>query len=364
MNLLALVAGIALIAVVAWDVFETIVVPRPTPGRFRIARPLTRRTWRAWRAICLRYATGLRQQLLLGIYAPALVMLLLGTWMLVLVFGYGLVFFALGGELSPPVHDLGMALYFAGTSILTLGFGDVVATGGLARLAAVTAAAAGLGVVALVITYLFSLFGSFQRREILVVTLGARAGAPPSAVALLETYARLGMVEELPALFAEWERWSAEVLDSHVAYPILGYFRSSHDNASWISALGAVLDAASFVLTTLRGIPRGQAELTKRVGAHFVEDIGNFLGLRARDGSSVDRAAFDDAYARLAAAGYALEEPDTAWAGFMRARSSYAARLGVLADYWAVSATRWTEERAALASPSHDPPAAVAERRP
>ena len=111
------------------------------------------------------------------------------------------------------------------------------------------------------------------------MTLQAAAGAPPSAVALLETYAQLGLVDRLPELFVDWQRWAVEVLDSHVAYPLLGYFRSSHDNLSWISALGTILDAASLVLTTIEGMPRGEAKLFKRVGTHLVEDIYN-LGFR------------------------------------------------------------------------------------
>ncbi len=354
MELIALVAGIIIIGLVFWDVFETIVVPRPTPGRFRIAKHLTGSTWRAWRAGCVRLRSGLQRELLLGIYAPALVLILLVVWIILLVLGYGLVFFALRDQLSPPPADLGVATYFAGTSILTLGFGDVLAVGGVARIVTLTAAASGLGTVALVITYLFSLFASFQRREILVVRLGARAGAPPSAVSLLETYARIGITDQLPSLFEDWETWSAEVLDSHVAYPLLAYFRSSHDNASWVSALGAVLDSASFVLTTIRGIPRGQAELTKRVGAHFVEDIANFLDFHPVDGSGVDRDAFDEAYGRLADAGYELEDADVAWRSFERARGTYAARLGVLADYWAVSGVRWTGEKTSQLSISHE----------
>jgi Ion channel len=346
MDLVAFAVGLVLVGLVLWDVFETIVVPRPTPGRLRIAKHLTSATWRVWRAACVRVSTGLQRELLLGIYAPGLVVMLLLVWIVLLVTGYGLMFYALRAQLSPPAPDLGVAVYFAGSSILTLGFGDVLAVGGAARLVTITAAATGLGVVALGITYLFSLFGSFQRREILVVTLGARAGAPPSAVSLLETYARMGITDELPALFADWERWSAEVLDSHVAYPILGYFRSSHDNSSWVSALGAVLDSACFVLTTIRGVPRGQAELAKRVGAHFVEDIANFLGFEDLDGSGVDRIAFNEAYGRLVEAGYEVEDEEDAWLAFGRARATYAARLDVLADYWAVSGVRWTGETA------------------
>jgi hypothetical protein len=177
------------------------------------------------------------------------------------------------------------------------------------------------------------------------VTLSARAKSPPSAVTLLETHARLDLVDGLPALFREWEQWSAEVLDSHVAYPLLGYFRSSHDNVSWISAVGAVLDAAALVATTVRGVPRGQAEITLRVGAHLVEDISNYLGLTG-DGSAVDFDAFSGVYDRLAVAGYALEDRDVAWRAFEGARGKYAARLESLARYWATPAPSWVGVKA------------------
>ena len=174
------------------------------------------------------------------------------------------------------------------------------------------------------VTFLFSLYGSYQRREIQVVALQAAAGAPPSAVALLESYAHLGLVGRLPDLFLEWQRWGAEVLDSHVAYPLLGYFRSSHDDLSWISAVGTMLDAASLVLTTIDGVPRGEAKLFKRVGTHLVEDIHN-LGFRAGEPTSLDRSDFDAACDRLEEAGYALLPRDEAWPAFQAARATYAA---------------------------------------
>ena len=352
MQPIALGLGLACLILVFWDVFQTIVVPRPTPGVFRIARHLTRSTWRLWRFAFGGIRRPLVRERYLGIYAPALVLTLLGTWLLTLVLGYGLILLAFGDELRPQIHDLPTAAYFAGTSLLTLGFGDVVATGWPSRIVSLLAAATGLGVVALSITYLFSLFASFQRREVLVVSLSARAGAPASSIALLKTYSHLGIANELPALFAEWERWSAEVLDSHVAYPILAFFRSSHDNVSWINALGAVLDAAVLVRTTVRNVPRAQAELTKRVGAHFVEDLSNLVGIRA-DGSCLDREDFDVAYSLLGQAGYELEESEEAWASFQNERSTYAARLEAMAGYWAVPGTRWLGEKASESSAVH-----------
>ena len=244
------------------------------------------------------------------------------------------------------------ALYFAGTSVLTLGFGEIVANGAASRVVVLVAAATGLGVVALVITFIFSLFASYQRREVLVVTLSARAKAPPSAVTLLETHARLDMTADLPELFRDWEHWSAEVLDSHVAYPLLGYFRSSHDNISWISALGAMLDSAALVVTTIEGLPRGQAEMLLRVGAHLVEDISNYIG-QAGDGSAVDEAGFAAVHERLARAGYAVEPREKAWRAFERVRRTYAGRLEALAVYWATPAPSWGGSKAHGGSAVH-----------
>src|SRR5664279_116865 len=285
MEAAAFALGFFLLALTFWDLFQTVVVPRPTPGWFRIGRYIVRSSWRVLRAI-RDGRPGRSYDRLLGL--------------------------------------------FAATSVLTLGFGDIVAEGAPARIIITTAAISGLGVVALVVTFLFSLYGSYQRREVQVVALQAAAGAPPSAVALLETYAQLHLVGRLPDLFLEWEHWAVEVLDSHVAYPLLGFFRSSHDNLSWISALGTVLDAASLVLTTTVGVPRGEAELFKRVGTHLVEDISN-LGFQAGIGGTLQpvaiqiglgRNAFDLAYARLAGVGYDLVPGDAAWREFEAARAA------------------------------------------
>lgn len=343
MDVLLFVIGLALLGIVLWDIFQTIVVPRPTPGRLRVARYVIRPTWRAWRAFGTR--GGSPTDWFLGLFAPGTAILLFVFWLAIIILADGLMLYALRAEITPSPAGLVDALYFAGTSVLTLGFGEIVASGGLSRVLVILAGATGLGVVALVITFIFSLFASYQRREVLVVKLSARAKAPPSAVTLLETHARLDMTGDLPQLFRDWEHWSAEVLDSHVAYPLLGYFRSSHDNISWISALGAMLDAAALVVTTIDGLPRGQAEMLLRVGDHLVEDISNFVN-QSGDGSTVDEAGFAAVHERLARAGYAVEPREKAWRDFERVRRTYAARLDALASYWATPAPSWSGSRA------------------
>jgi hypothetical protein len=363
MEIALLAAGVLLIWLVFWDLFQTIVLPRPSPGWFRIGKYVIRGSWRVVRRISSG-PTGPRYETLLGYFAPAITVVLLAVWLAVLMLAYGLIFYALRDELNPVPTNLGTAIYFAASCILTLGFGDVVAGGAAARVVALIAAASGLGAVALVVTYFFSLYGSYQRREVQVVMLQSVAGAPPSAVALLETFRRLDLEARLPELFLEWERWAADVLDTHVAYPLLGYFRSSHDNLTWIGALGSVLDAASLVLTTIEDVPRGEAERFRRVGAHLVEDISN-VGFRAgaagsplkdkalSDRKAVDRAAFDAACLRLADAGYRLDSSETAWSAFQAVRESYAARLEGMAIFWAVRSTSWLGTHEAPRSPVH-----------
>jgi hypothetical protein len=361
MEAVAFVLGALLVALVFWDLFETIVVPRPTPGKFRIARYLVRGSWRVARVVG-RGGDGRPRDTFLGLFAPAMTLALLVAWIGALILGDGLLLFALRDQLSPSPADLGTTMYFAASSILTLGFGDIVATGPAARTVVVVAAVSGLGSVALVVTFLFSLYGSYQRREVMVVTLQAAAGAPPSAVSLLESYAKLDLTGRLPDFFAAWESWAAEVLDTHVAFPLLGFFRSSHDNLSWISAIGTVLDAASIVLTTIAGVPRGEAELCKRMGAHLVEDITN-LGFRTgvatrpspgSNGVGLDREAFDEARARLAHVGYQLVPEEQAWEMFQKARSTYAAGLEGMAAYWATPTNSWLHTRYVLRTPAHE----------
>jgi ABC-type multidrug transport system fused ATPase/permease subunit len=354
-HVIEVLLGLFLIGYVAWDVFNTVALPRPTPSVYRIARNLTRWSWRAWRWQANRMS-GQRRERWLGGFAPLLVLVLLVAWVLLLIVGFALIDLAYGTDFAPAIDSFGTAFYAAGTGLMTIGFGDIVPTSMLTRLIVIASAGLGLGTVALVITYLFSLYGSFQRREVLVTTLDARAGAPPSGVALLETCQRAELLDELPELFAAWERWAAEVLDSHVAYPVLGYFRSSHDNESWIASLGAMLDAAVLLLTTVEGQPRGRAEMLIAIGVHLVEDVSNFFGF-ANDGRvGVERAEYDAARERLEAAGFPLENADIGWILFAQIRARYASRLNELAGFWMTPPALWIGDR----KPDEHHPAVVA----
>jgi hypothetical protein len=339
-------AGLVVVGVVLSDVFESVVVPRPSPWRrFRLTRLLIRGSWRVWRTLGLRTSSSEKRERLLGTFAPRVLIGLLLVWIAGLILGFGLMLYALRTQTNPQLENLPMAMYYAGTSLLTIGYGDIVARSALARLVSIFAAIAGLGLIALAISFIFSLYASFQRREILVVTLDARAGAPPSGVTLLESVSKLGLRDDLARLFYDWEKWAAEVLDSHMAYPLLAYFRSSHDNESWISALGAVLDAATLVQTTVVDVPRGPAKMMYAMGRHAVEDLARYFRIPRDHMPGVERYEFDEARQRLASAGYTLVPPDDSWEAFARLRSEYAGPLNDMAKWWAAPPTQWIGDR-------------------
>jgi len=346
--------GAFVVVTMLFDVFLTVVVPRRAPrtGRtLRLSRYVVAGLWKPWRDLGMRMETAERREAFLGSFGSLAVILMLVGWVAGLVVGYGLLLDALRSQVKPEPENLGSAMYFAGTSLLTLGFGDFVAVGGVARLVSLAAAATGLGIFAVVITLLFTLYGSFQRREVAVVVLEAGAGAPPSGVTLLETYAQAGILNDLPRVFQTWQAWSAEVLDSHLAYPVLAYFRSSHDNDSWISSVGAVMDAGTLILTTIDDGPKGWAKLQRAVGGHLLEDLVQYFRLPDEPEVGVEREEFDEARQRLGRAGFRLRDADQSWALFSRLRMEYAGRVNALARYWATPPAQWIGDRSPLRFP-------------
>jgi len=343
--------GASVVLIILFDVFQSVVVPRWTPGYLRLSPLLLDGTWAIWRRVARRLRSASRREDFLGAFAPFALVIILFGWALALICGYGLILHALRHQIQPPPHDLASACYLAGVALLTVGFGDLVPHGDLARLVVLTAAAAGLAVVALVISFLFNLLSSFQRREVLVLTLDARAGTPPSGVALLETYSRLEMLDTLPLLLQAWEGWSAEVLESHRAYPILPFFRSSHEDTSWVSALAAVLDATTLLITTIDAGPQGPARLMHGMGVHAVSDLNYWCGLRCGPEVGVTRAEWEAARLRLAAVGFPLRDAESGWSAFARLRQDYAGPLNALARHFETPPAAWVENRPA--NPHH-----------
>lgn len=353
-----LLIGVLLIVLVMHDVFQGVVVPRWSSRNWRIAPWMIDKLWPLWRSWGQRRPEGDKREDFLGTYAPLALMLMLVVWLGVLVIGFGLIFWALRYRFTPDLHSLGEAFYVAGVTILTIGFGDYAPTDGMARIFTLIAGSTGLAIFALVISLLFTLYTAFERREVLTLGLDARAGSPPSGVALLENYSRLGQLEKLPDFFNRWEDWAAQVLQSHIAYPILPFFRSSHDNESWVASLGAVLDGATLLITTIAPCencgrqPIGAAQLMFRMGTHTVIDLSHWFGFRFdEDGNppvGVARIEFDRARERLQCAGFALRPADESWSEFKKHRSQYAAGLNELAKHFAAPPAQWVGDRSMI----------------
>jgi Ion channel len=361
-SILEALVGAAIVLVVLIDVFQSIVTPRPTAGRLRSSRYLVRYLWYVCRWLSYRLKSTRRRDALLGSFGPFSVLAMLFNWVVLLLLGYGLLLDAMRDQIRPSPPGFGTSLYFAATSMFTIGFGDYVATSAPARIVSILAGATGLGMFALVITFLYSVTQAFQRREVAVVSLEAGAGAPPSGVTLLETYALAGLDGDLAEVFRRWQDWAAEVLDTHLAYTPLAYFRSSHDNDSWIGSLGAVMDAATLVLTTLDmddgnespGGPlltrraRGWAKLARSVGGHCIEDLVLYYDLPDVRDVGVEFDEFRQARHRLAKVGYRLRPETEAWDAFRRYRSEYAGRINSIAIYWACPPGQWIGDRSPL----------------
>jgi Ion channel len=252
---LALLAGVALVVVAAGDAVSTLVTTRRRSGRLWPTYVFYRRTWRATRALGRRVGDERRREQFLATYGRLSLLSLLLVWVLLLVLGWGLVWWALRAQLDG-VDGYLDAVYFAGVGSFTVGYGDIVPRGDLARLLAVAQAFVGMGTIALVIGYLPTLFGAYSRREVQLLTLDDLSEQRTTAAGLVQATCAAGGLDALAAAFADWERWCADVFDSHTSYPMLVLFRSRQPRQHWLSALEVVTEAAAF---TLAAIQSGQA---------------------------------------------------------------------------------------------------------
>ena len=286
-----------------------------------------------------------RSEARLAAFAPIALLSMFVEWAVALVLGYGLLIYGLAGEFHPSPQDLATSIYISATTLVPLSYGDFVPEGGFARAVIIAESATGVGIAALVITLLFSLYESFRAREELVVSLDAMAGAPPSGVQILETAAKHGMRPELKATFDEWRRWSAMVLESHLAYPLLVYFRSSHDNEAWINSFGAVMDAAVLIISTVDDDSEGPARLMFRIGTHLVEDMSWVFRLKGPADGIVERDEYQVAVDRLVKSGYRLRDTEAGWKQFGELRSQYASPLNQMAHWLVIPPAEWIGDR-------------------
>jgi hypothetical protein len=308
MHVAAIVFGCLFLAGVLLDAFQTIILPRRPVGRIRITRLFFLLTWGPWRSLAMCCKPGKKREQLYSIFGPLSLLTLFAVWAMLLILAYGLIYFGLHTPFSDPLHPatelarLRSSLYASGTTLFTLGLGDILPQTHTARVLMVLEAGTGLGFVALVISYLPVLYTAFSQREISVALLDARAGSPPTTGELLVRHNFNGGHHALTALLGEWERWSALMLETHISYPILCYYRSQHDNQSWLAAITAVLDTCALLVTTVEGPSTRQAQLTFAIARHTLVDLGHVFHLEEKEKGYRESGSMrlrDEEFARL-----------------------------------------------------------------
>jgi hypothetical protein len=298
MNVLAAIAGLLLILAALWDGFETIVLPRRVTRQIRLTSLFYYSTWRPWAAIGRRL-NGNRRETYLSFYGPLSLIFLLIVWISMLVLGFALLQWADGSRLHAAGATVGFGtdIYMSATSFFTLGIGDVTPTSSLARAITAVEAGSGFGFLALVITYLPVLYGAFSAREANISLLDARAGSPPSAPGLLLRLERKERDRALPDTLQDWEQWAGRLLESHLSYPVLGFYRSQHEHQSWLAALTVILDTCSLVISGVAVSSKHaieQARLTFAIARHAAVDLSQVFRTDPSSGLASDRLPSED----------------------------------------------------------------------
>jgi Ion channel len=338
-----LVLGTVMILTVLWETFETIILPRRVRRRFRLTRLYYQSTWLTWATLARRISRRQRREALLSFFGPISLLGLLALWAVGLVLGFALVHYGSFSQLRTDSASPGFSIYvyFSGTTFFTLGLGDVAPVNWLARELTTLEAGVGFGFLAIVIGYLPVIYQSFSRREVIISMLDARAGSPPTATELLRRHAKDLSFESLDELFRDWEHWSAELLESHLSYPVLAYFRSQHDNQSWLGALTTILDASAIVMAGLTGRSSSQARLTFAMARHTVVDLSQVFKTQP-DFQGVNRLSDTDLHhlhMGLRAAGLDPEDPEGQ--RLMHLRRMYEPYVEALARYLEMDLPAW-----------------------
>jgi hypothetical protein len=352
MKSMAAILGVVLILGVLWEGFETVVLPRRVTRRFRLTRFFYRSTWRPWAKVADARIPARQQENWLSIFGPLSLILLLSVWAGCLITGFALVHWSSGSAIITRDGNTGFLadLYLSATTFFTLGLGDVIPRTVLARFLVALESGLGFAFLALVIGYLPALNQSFARREVSISLLDARAGSPPTASEMLRRHGHERGMEALRQLLHEWERWSAEFLEGHLSYPVLAYFRSQHDNQSWLAALTAILDTCALIMAGVEGACERQAELTFAMARHAVVDLSLVFRTPPRNAAH-DRLPpekLDELRFYLAAHGLKLRDGAAAGQKLAELRWMYEPYVQALAAHFRVVVPPWVAQEKRL----------------
>lgn len=337
------ILGVLMATMMLWDAFEVIILPRRVTHRFRFSKFFYRSTWQ-FRMVFADWITGdKRRESYLSIFGPLSLLLLLGVWATGIIAGFAMLQWGLQDRLNveQSVASFLTYLYMSGTTFFTLGLGDVLPWGRVGRTLVVVEAGLGFAFLGGVISYLPMIYQTFSRREVSISLLDARAGSPPSAGELLRRNGK--DMSELHRLLVDWERWSAEVLESHLSYPFLVYFRSQHTNQSWLAALTTILDACALVIAGIDDGPKRQAQLTFAKARQAVVELSQIFVLSPPT-LAPDRlpsSSLSDLGKMLAEAGVTLRDDVATEERLRELRRMYEPNVQAMSDYLLFLLPQW-----------------------
>lgn len=343
MRILVGLAGAVLIVLMLLEIFLVFLLPRRVKRDPQLARRIATWAWRPWRALA-RLLPDQAADTLLGVYGPFGLLLDLLLWVAGLMLGYGLLQWAGGSHLAARPVDFGNDIYFAAASLASSGTDGLASHSTFARAVQVLDAATGLAVLGIVIGYLPSLYQAFSRRETTVSQLDARAGSPPSAGRLVVRTTALGGWSRLNEYLHSWETWSAELMETHLSYPALAFFRSQHLGQNWLSALCTILDASALAVSAAPKDTVPGARYTFAISRHAVADLAyTFRVDPITDAPSrLPRADFDALIVELRESGIELgAEPDAIWAQLERLRRLYEPYVTALSGLLVLAMPPW-----------------------
>src|SRR5712691_8462482 len=345
----AFAAGVAIFLIVFWDAFESIILPRRVTRQIRLARLFYRSTWTAWKRVTRLVPWRKSREALLGYYGPLSLLVLIGVWASGLILGFALMQYGAGSAVNATGGPPGFLrdIYLSGTTFFTLGLGDVIPRSGAARALVVAEAGFVFAFLAAIIGYLPFIYSSFSRREVNISLLDSRAGTPPTAGELLRRHSYEGGEDALRELLKDWELWSAELMESHLSYPVLAYFRSQHDNQSWIASLTAILDTCALLKVGIDDACTRQAELTFAIARHAVVDLSQVFGTEPKALPHERLTAADLSRIRdtLAQHGLKLKDGEEADHKLTALRGMYEPYIFALANYLNQSLPPWIPQK-------------------
>ncbi len=291
------ILGTILVLAVLQDAFEVMLLPRRVHRRVRFTRFYFLAAWAIWRGVAVRMRAGPGRERFLSVFGALSMLVLFTLWASGLIAAFGILEWAAQSAVTSPLSE---QIYMSGVTFFTLGYGDVVPHSGSARALSVIEAGTGIGFIAVVIGYLPVLYQLFSRREAHVIQLDARAGSPPTATTMLSRHADTAGFGKLDDLLREWEIWGSELLESHLSYPMLVYYRSQHDNQSWLAALTAVMDTCALILVGVHDLHPLQARMTFAMARQVVVEIARSFRVSPSRYTGGDRLPHDE-YSRMTA---------------------------------------------------------------